>query len=555
MNMASVVTASGAGAHGTAMAEEADENERADTEMLLLGLPKSIFLDVIGKLPMKDAATCRSVCKAWKTAAALASPAASLRGGRKNTPSISLRLLSLHSVFPRVESIHISRNEVPIASVLARFVHLKDLKINDCQKPQSAPHDFFAFLTGQLSARLERLEVSSCSFTWNLDALSGMTCLRTLRCYGNAALHGNTRCLRALKGRLVSLRLARCPFVTGAADDLADFYHLQCLELSGEDATRLLGPPFEDLGSHFPNLAALSLSVCMEDSDAAHADVGSLSSLKPVLRKLHISGKKITGSLADFVGFIKLEEMYLMETNIKGSLETLRGLSCLRSLVLLGSHFAGDVSDLFSLKLLQRLELGPEIRVCAEALEKIGPYGFPLLEKVPRVGSPWRVDDVGACMNFLFERNGDNFDQIAKIQKLHCDSPDRYEYRQDNPFSFETVVVSSRVGWRWCTTERWVYDAGNNVHRLDKTPNYFETNWLNAEPEPNEEGYDKYLRAMTRLRAWSGRGPFVGMFRPPVTLAEYEECLSHHEAERRVRSIERLEKKFFSLKTNYDRNL
>ena len=163
---------------------------------------------------------------------------------------------------------------------------------------------------------------------------------------------------------------------------------------------------------------------------------------------------------------------------------------------------------------------------------------------MPLLGSPWRVDDVAPYMQFLFERCGEkNFDQLLKkFQELHCDSPDRYQGRQGNPFYFEAVILTTRVGWRWCTSERCV-DVMLDRHGLFgklKTKHYFETNWLYVGTDPSEEGradYEYFRRTLPL------EGPFAGMLRPPSTLEGYEECISKYEADCQARNIE-IERRF-----------
>ncbi len=103
---------------------------------------------------------------------------------------------------------------------------------------------------------LQTLSIKSRYLKWDLEMLSGMPLLKELYCYDNRSMTGSISSLRVLKGTLEKVRIRYCPAVEGNFMNLADFPHLEELELEG---TAVAGD-IRDIGeNHFSLLESLSL--------------------------------------------------------------------------------------------------------------------------------------------------------------------------------------------------------------------------------------------------------------------------------------------------------
>jgi len=86
---------------------------------------------------------------------------------------------------------------------------------------------------------LQKLTIKRCHLlTWDLEMLSGLPMLKELYCSQNFKnLTGNIKSLRVLKGTLQHVTIDRCENVEGNFMDLADFPHLNELNLTGTAVT------------------------------------------------------------------------------------------------------------------------------------------------------------------------------------------------------------------------------------------------------------------------------------------------------------------------------
>ena len=85
------------------------------------------------------------------------------------------------------------------------------------------------------------------------------------------------------------------------------------------------------------------------------------------------------------------------------------------------------------------------------------------------------------------------------------------------------VPAGSRVGWRWCCKDCHIDHP--------KSPYYFETNWLNDEPQNGSEEHKEHRESKCVEELMKKRrrlGPFVGMHEPPKTKEVYEELVINY---------------------------
>jgi hypothetical protein len=84
---------------------------------------------------------------------------------------------------------------------------------------------------------LQKLGIKSGCIKWDLEMLAGMPLLKELVSFNNNGLAGNISSLRVLKDTLEKVRIEGCPSVEGNFMDLADFPHLEKLDLFGTAVT------------------------------------------------------------------------------------------------------------------------------------------------------------------------------------------------------------------------------------------------------------------------------------------------------------------------------
>jgi hypothetical protein len=104
---------------------------------------------------------------------------------------------------------------------------------------------------------LQKLRIAFCfGLKWDLEMLEGLPMLTDLYCESNHVLTGNINSLRVLKNTLALVEISGCHLVQGSLMDLADFPHLEELDLRG---TNVRGD-IRDIREHdFPALKSLSL--------------------------------------------------------------------------------------------------------------------------------------------------------------------------------------------------------------------------------------------------------------------------------------------------------
>ena len=104
---------------------------------------------------------------------------------------------------------------------------------------------------------LQKLSISHCYYLkWDLDMLAGLPMLKDLECSYNPRLTSNIRSLRALKDTLELVQIIYCENVEGNFMDLADFPHLNMLNLLYTTVTG----DIRDIGKNdFPSLEQLEL--------------------------------------------------------------------------------------------------------------------------------------------------------------------------------------------------------------------------------------------------------------------------------------------------------
>ena len=85
---------------------------------------------------------------------------------------------------------------------------------------------------------LQKLDIQDCpNLKWDLEMLAGMPFLKVLVCYDNDSLTGNINSLGVLKDTLERVYIMNCENVEGNFMDLADFPHLEELNLIGTAVT------------------------------------------------------------------------------------------------------------------------------------------------------------------------------------------------------------------------------------------------------------------------------------------------------------------------------
>ncbi len=106
---------------------------------------------------------------------------------------------------------------------------------------------------------LQKLSINKCAYLkWDLDMLAGMPLLKELDCWSNNCLTGNIASLRVLKNTLEKVKISTCSRIEGNFMDLADFPHLNELDL---DKTAVTGD-IRDIGENdFSSLEHESLTL------------------------------------------------------------------------------------------------------------------------------------------------------------------------------------------------------------------------------------------------------------------------------------------------------
>ena len=214
-------------------------------------------------------------------------------------------------------------------------------------------------------------------------------------------------------------------------------------------------------------------------------DLSSLAHLWNCLEELDIDQcGSITGSFMDLAGFTKLKKISLRETTI-----------------------AVDVR-----------QIAPEHFPALESLD-IREIQRPMDDNADVYGDRLRSsNDVPAFMSawhrltkhrpLSLERSiGTNFLRLRTEAQYSCVGVYR-RLGELSPFLVRFVSAGGRSGYQWTNG----YDEG-----------CCDINWLDPEPLPSEEGYERYVADRDTLE--KGHRLFTGYLRPPSTREEYERII------------------------------
>jgi len=227
----------------------------------------------------------------------------------------------------------------------------------------------------------------------------------------------------------------------------------------------------EDVGRGLPNLERLKAA----RNPFLTGNLSSLRTLRHKLVSLILFGSSnITGSIHNLADFPVLEEVNVTETAIEGDLSRL------------------GPNDFLA---IQSWCLGENVR---------GSKDIP------------RISDAARLMQSLYpmkKRKSNLF--LFHRWTLQDDSLDYYNrnYPQRNninfrpPFWIEFLQAGPRVGWRWTNAARFGACLPN---------------WLDPEPQPQEEGYDEYLK-MAKL--YESQVEIYRGFTAPPTAAQHDELV------------------------------
>ena len=134
--------------------------------------------------------------------------------------------------------------------IISNFSKLRDLNIH--YTPLNGRYTFlFNF------PLLQKLSLRECHYLkWDLEMLACLPLLTELYCVSNNYLTGNINSLRVLKDTLTKLEIANCHRVEGNFMDLANFPHLNYMDLR---QTAVTGDIREIVEQDFPALEYLKL--------------------------------------------------------------------------------------------------------------------------------------------------------------------------------------------------------------------------------------------------------------------------------------------------------
>jgi len=279
-------------------------------------------------------------------------------------------------------------------------------------------------------------------------------------CYLDLNILKNFRNLQFLSLTRLDLN-GRYPF-------LFQFQSLQILNVSYNPNMKW---DLEDVGRGLPNLERLKAA----RNPFLTGNLSSLRTLRHKLVSLILFGSSnITGSIHNLADFPVLEEVNVTETAIEGDLSRL------------------GPNDFLA---IQSWCLGENVR---------GSKDIP------------RISDAARLMQSLYpmkKRKSNLF--LFHRWTLQDDSLDYYNrnYPQRNninfrpPFWIEFLQAGPRVGWRWTNAARFGACLPN---------------WLDPEPQPQEEGYDEYLK-MAKL--YESQVEIYRGFTAPPTAAQHDELV------------------------------
>mmetsp|Transcript_38383 Transcript_38383/g.83375 ORF Transcript_38383/g.83375 Transcript_38383/m.83375 type:complete len:604 (-) Transcript_38383:100-1911(-) len=520
---------------GLSESESSVENEEL-TPVGMGSLGKEILVRVLDFLSWNEILVGRVVCTTWRDTARHARPEVYI-GGYTGIELVS-RLTSLRSVLPMTQELEVyctGIGEISSIRPVVGFKHLRSLGLTEVGLSGFHPYLF------QMPT-LEVLKTASNEhFEWDLEALSGLPLLKRLYCYGNQRLTGSLRRLSSICGTLTHVDLEGCVQVTGTLADIGDLCHT-LVQLDLERCEQVTGT-LNDLRG-FKSLEAVSLEGSGVEADISKAGPGDFCAIKDVdvimlqalTRRLDSTSNHFVLSSVTHLDLSEFEDEFDVDlglvsffpnlqelrcecqSSVKGSVRSLRVLR--PNLVELSltncSEVTGALSDLRDFPKLKKVDLkGTKV---TPDMQNIGPNDFPSLsDPMSDICVLRLVSDVPAFMRFLFEKKLHDFHSTRSIA---FNSPDSYhpnlrdlpggDGRKDlsrSPFKLQFVKVGPRVGWRWTT-------GWENY--------YFETNWLDPQPLPSDDGYSEYCQEV-ESKTKENLGPFRGLQDPPATDEEYKE--------------------------------
>lgn len=239
---------------------------------------------------------------------------------------------------------------------------------------------------------------------------------------------------------------------------------------------------------NFPNLKTLDLLW----NTRLKWDLSMLSGLPRLERLECAQNHSVTGNLQS-IRLLKFSLKHLCMhgcENVEGSFHDLADFSLLEELELDNTKVTGDIrkigmNDFVSIK---KLDLGD------------GVYGFGYLKSIA---------DAPLIMQAKYYLKKRNPSLFARRWRLSYESSDRYEinghHSRAPPFWVEFVEAGPRIGWRWTNC---VHGGSCEIH------------WLDPEPNPSDEGFEKYKDDVESLKNEVG---FYEGFLVPPTAEEHEQ--------------------------------
>jgi hypothetical protein len=270
---------------------------------------------------------------------------------------------------------------------------------------------------------------------------------------------------------------------------ISNFRKLRILTINGG-----LNGRYPLLFNSFPLLQKLTINQC----GYLKWDLEMLSGL-PVLKELDCERNgRVTGNINSLrVPKDTLEKVTIEAcNNVEGNFMDLADFPNLKVLNLLRTAVTGDIRD-------------------------IGEHDFPSLEQLILPKSVYggdgyelqRISDASDLIKaaYLLKKQRPALKMQDLYQdwygKLSEDSPDWYDSVDDEyetpPFYIHLVEAGSRIGYRWETN-------------MD---NACEVNWLDPEPDPESDGYEKYIEELEEIN--SKVDFYKGFYQPP-TEEEYQ---------------------------------
>jgi hypothetical protein len=359
--------------------------------------------------------------------------------------------------------------------IISNFRKLRVLTIKDPIHYSPMLNGSYPFLFNSFPL-LQKLCIQNCKYLkWDLGMLAGFPLLKELNVSGNNRLTGNIRSLRVLKDTLETLIIATCANVEGNLMVLNDFPHLKELKLLG--GTAVTGD-MRDIGENDFS-AVMHLSITSHSS--LTGNIRSLRVLKDTLETLTIATcANVEGNLMDLADFPQLKELNLYNTAVTGDVREI-----------------GE-NDFTNLRRLR----------CPFGVVGGRDYEFQRIADAPSVvNAYYRLSKRAKSLS------DDGY--IFYSWRLSEQSPDYYAARLEEivlpPLLISFVQVGSRLGWRWMNPQ---YLA-----------NSCEINWLDPEPDREDDNYEAYTKQLQRIQR--GINVYRGYHQPPTEEEYIRLCREH----------------------------